>query len=101
MPKPERVRLVLLSVTNRSVIPTEAKRNGVKSLRPRSFLRSKQKCHPDRSEAKWRDLLFIIRNIESEWERRPPLCHPDRSVAEWRDLQFNGPLLEMFHQFKH
>jgi hypothetical protein len=25
----------------------------------------KQKCHPDRSEAKWRDLLFIICGIES------------------------------------
>jgi hypothetical protein len=31
----------------------------------------KQKCHPDRSVAKWRDLLFTIRGIESEWERRP------------------------------
>jgi len=41
----------------------------------------KQKCHPDRSEAKWRDLLFIIRIIESDWKHRPPLCHPDRSGA--------------------
>jgi hypothetical protein len=63
------------------------------------FVRCKQRCHPDRSEAQWRDLLFSIRNIESEWKRYPPLCHPDRSVAEWRDLQFNGPLMEMFHQF--
>src|SRR6202044_1654502 len=39
----------------------------------------KQKCHPDRSEAKWRDLLFIIRVIESEWKRCPTLCHPERS----------------------
>jgi hypothetical protein len=31
--------------------------------------------------AKWRDLLFIIRSIESEWKRNPPLCHPDRSEA--------------------
>src|SRR3984885_14517494 len=31
-----------------------------------------------------------------EWERHPPLCHPDRSEAQWRDLQFRGPLLEMF-----
>jgi hypothetical protein len=23
-------------------------------------------------------------------------CHPDRSVAQWRDLQFCRPLLEMF-----
>jgi peptidyl-prolyl cis-trans isomerase SurA len=29
-------------------------------------------------------------------KRRPSLCHPDRSEAEWRDLQFSGPLLEMF-----
>jgi hypothetical protein len=40
----------------------------------------KQKCHPDRSEAKWRDLLFILRIIESDWKPYPPLCHPDRSV---------------------
>jgi hypothetical protein len=53
-------------------------------------------CHPDRSEAQWRDLLFIIRIIESEWKRYPPLCHPDRSEAQWRDLQFREPLLEMF-----
>jgi hypothetical protein len=25
-----------------------------------------------------------------------PFCHPDRSEAKWRDLQFCGPLLEMF-----
>jgi hypothetical protein len=23
-------------------------------------------------------------------------CHPDRSVAKWRDLQSRGPLLEKF-----
>jgi len=46
-----------------------------------SNLNPQQKCHPDRSEAKWRDLLFIRRSIESEWKRHPPLCHPDRSVA--------------------
>jgi hypothetical protein len=40
----------------------------------------KQKCHPDRSVAKWRDLLFIIRMLESQWKRNAPLCHPDRSV---------------------
>jgi hypothetical protein len=43
------------------------------------FWRSKKKCHPDRSVAQWRDLLFIIAIIESEWKRRPPLCHPDRT----------------------
>jgi hypothetical protein len=35
-------------------------------LLTRSFVHCKQKCHPDRSEAKWRDLLFIIRIIKSE-----------------------------------
>ena len=30
--------------------------------------------------AQWRDLLFILPIIESEWTRNPPLCHPDRSV---------------------
>jgi hypothetical protein len=30
-------------------------------------------CHPDQSEAEWRDLIW---------------CHPDRSEAEWRDLRF-------------
>jgi hypothetical protein len=39
----------------------------------------KQKCHPDRSEAKWRDLLSPSHAIESEWKRYPPLCHPERS----------------------
>jgi hypothetical protein len=63
---------------------------------PSQTSKPKQKCHPDRSEAQWRDLLFIIRSIESEWKRYPPLCHPDRSEAKWRDLQFRGPLLEMF-----
>src|ERR1700722_84249 len=30
-------------------------------------------------QAKWRDLLFILPIIESEWTRRPLLCHPERS----------------------
>ena len=30
--------------------------------------------------AKWRDMLFILLSIESEWKRHRPLCHPDRSV---------------------
>jgi hypothetical protein len=61
-------------------------------MRPRSFVRYKQKCHPDRSEGP----AVHIHSIESQWERRPPLCHPDRSEAQWRDLQFYGPLMEMF-----
>jgi hypothetical protein len=32
----------------------------------------------------------------SPWEHHSPLCHPDRSEAKWRDLQFSGHLLEMF-----
>src|ERR1700722_16343406 len=59
-----------------------------------------QRCHPDRGEAKWRDVLFIIHCIQSQWKRHPPLCHPkffvrskqkchpDRSEAKWRDLLF-------------
>jgi hypothetical protein len=59
-----------------------------------------KKCHPDRSEAQWRDPLFIIPVNESEWKRHHPFvfrlrvkkkCHPDRSVAEWRDLLFSRP----------
>jgi hypothetical protein len=38
------------------------------------------KFHRKSGVAKWRDLLFMIRSIESEWKRYPPLCHPDRSV---------------------
>jgi hypothetical protein len=55
-----------------------------------------KKCHPGRSEAKWKDLLFIIPVNESEWKRHRTLCHPDRSEAEWRDLQFSWPFMEMF-----
>jgi hypothetical protein len=43
---------------NKIVISTKAS--------ARSFVRSQQTCDPDRSEAKWRDLLFIIPSIESE-----------------------------------
>ena len=32
----------------------------------------------------------------SPWKHRPPLCHPDRSEAQWRDLRFGGSPLEMF-----
>jgi hypothetical protein len=55
-------------------------KRGGRQTTPTRFLRYKQKCHPDRSAAKWRDLLFTIHNIESEWKRHSPLCHPDRSV---------------------
>jgi len=29
----------------------------------------KMNCHPDRSEAEWRDLLFLSVNIQPGWER--------------------------------
>src|ERR1700733_13202150 len=51
----------------------------------------KQRCH---ARVKPRDLLFLIRSIESEWKLRPLLCHPacpgppwDRSEAQRKDLQ--------------
>jgi hypothetical protein len=60
-----------------------------------------QNCHPDRSVAEWRDLLFFPGShaailLEGKPERDvrqmvlmvPQNCHPDRSVAEWRDLLF-------------
>ena len=52
------------------------------SVRP-----SQQNCHPDRSIAQWRDLLFLP--AHSQLQLEPPLfpCHPDRSEAKWRDLQ--------------
>ncbi len=43
------------------------------------FVDPRMMCHPDRSVAKWRDLLFILHSIESEWKRDPPLCRPERS----------------------
>jgi hypothetical protein len=48
---------------------------------------AKQNCHPDRSEAKWRDLLFTIPVTNHKDPSHPPLCHPDRREAQWRDLQ--------------
>jgi hypothetical protein len=39
----------------------------------------KQTCHPDRSVAKWRDLLSNPTGINRKWKRPPPLCHPERS----------------------
>jgi hypothetical protein len=68
-------------------------RTGVPQLRPAFYA---AKFYRKSGGAQWRDLLFLIRRIESSWKRRPPLCHPDRSVAKWRDLQFSGPLVEMF-----
>jgi hypothetical protein len=31
-----------------------------------------------------------------KWKRHSSFCHPDRSEAQWRDLQFSGHLVEMF-----
>ncbi len=88
---------------------------------------TKQMCHPDRSVAKWRDLLFLSSTSPSPLGASPSplssrpkwrdlqcacqpsripvtnpatkqMCHPDRSVAKWRDLLFlsstNQPLLK-------
>jgi hypothetical protein len=38
-------------------------------------------CHPDRSEAKWRDLLFYLPANESSMNAPPPPLHPERSAA--------------------
>jgi hypothetical protein len=38
----------------------------------------------------------LLSSNDSAWERRPPPCHPDRSEAQWRDLRFGGSPLEMF-----
>jgi len=75
------------SVTLPFVIPSEAEGSAVRPSASRNFpysnLTPKQNCHPDRSEAQWRDLQLIIHSRESEWKRRPPLCHPDRSVPDF------------------
>ena len=51
-------------------------------------------CHPDRSVAKWRDLLCASphNNPLSNFHRPTQLCHPDRSEAKWRDLRFHSRL---------
>ena len=40
---------------------------------------SATKFHRKFVGAEWRDLLFIIRSIESQWKHCLPLCHPERS----------------------
>jgi hypothetical protein len=44
-------------------------------------------CHPDRSEAEWKDLQCAP--ALSNCKGKPPhlICHPDRSEAERKDLQ--------------
>ncbi len=71
----------------RSAVEGSAVRLSVLPNSPSKTTTPKRRCHPDRSVALWRALLFLIRSIESEWKRRPPLCHPDRSAAQWRDLR--------------
>jgi hypothetical protein len=34
--------------------------------------------------------------LRNETQRPSQKCHPDRSVAKWRDLLFRRPFLEMF-----
>ena len=45
----------------------------------REIINLKINCHPDRSEAKWRDLRFSPPATGCTWEHRPLLCHPERS----------------------
>jgi hypothetical protein len=37
------------------------------------------RCHPDRSEAQWRDLLFASSATTPQETSHSPLCHPERS----------------------
>src|ERR1700677_2593421 len=79
------------SATLPFVIPSEAEGSAVSRTFPGDvFPLTKQKCHPDRSEAEWRDLLFILQSIESESKRYPPLCHPERSrgICGFADLSW-------------
>src|SRR5580704_12328010 len=50
--------------------------------RPLSMNRCPLLCHPDRSEAKGRDLQFAPLATKSLWSCCPPPCHPDRSEAK-------------------
>jgi hypothetical protein len=38
----------------------------------------------------------LVSSNRSPWKLSRPLCHPDRSEAKRRDLQFRGPFVEMF-----
>jgi hypothetical protein len=62
--------------------------------------RHPQICHPDRSVAKWRDLLFLHPQCDLHWKRHPQICHPDRSVAKWRDLRLLHPQCDL-HWKRH
>jgi len=78
----------LSSRPQRSAVEGSAVRPAALPNSPSQTSNHKQKCHPDRSEAKWRYPLFPSAPIESEWKRHPPLCHPDRSEAKRRDPLF-------------
>jgi hypothetical protein len=39
------------------------------------------------SRPKWRDLLFLPFHLQLQLESPLSPCHPDRSEAQWRDLQ--------------
>jgi hypothetical protein len=60
----------------------EAETDATKHLLP-----LQQNCHPDRSVAKWRDLLSCPSHSQLLPETHLSPCHPDRSEAKWRDLQ--------------
>jgi hypothetical protein len=46
--------------------------------------------------AQGRDLQFTPPLTYVAWMRHPPICHPDRSVAEWRNLLFSHPLTKLY-----
>ena len=73
------------------VIPSEAEGSAVRPAAfsnpsweadaPSLIFRSKTNCHPDRSAAQWRDLLFSPHPLaNSHLSQTPSPCHPDRSV---------------------
>jgi hypothetical protein len=51
---------------------------GEKAASNSFFVRSSQKCHPDRSEAQWRDLLFCGPYWKCFFERLTPFWSPNQ-----------------------
>ncbi len=68
-----------------------AKKSSNHNQRP--AIRTKLSCHPDRSEAKWRnpELSCHSHRSKTKWRDQQLNCHPDRSEAKWRDPRFLNP----------
>ena len=65
----------------------------------------KQICHPDRSEAKWRDLLFPRPAAAANQSATLPLVIPTEALAQRRDLLCafppnKGPTSELAKSFR-